>query len=122
MKFGDICLITKNVPELVKFYETVFDTKAEGDATHSSLDAAGLGLAIYDKGAAQADMGFDFTGAGTGMVTLGFNVDDADTEYARILRLGVCGVTEPHLWPWGAKSFRFPDPDGNILVFRSFPK
>jgi predicted enzyme related to lactoylglutathione lyase len=120
MIFTEICLMTKNVPDLVRFYETIFNTKAEGDSTHSFISAAGLGIAIYDINAAETVMGFDFTGTGTGMFTIGFNVDDVDAEHTRIKSLDICGITEPQLWPWGAKSFRFTDPDGNIIIFRSW--
>ena len=34
MKFSDICIITENVSRLARFYETVFQTKAEGDDIH----------------------------------------------------------------------------------------
>ena len=122
MKFSDICLITRDVLKLAKFYETIFNVKSEGDAIHSFVNMAGLGLAIYSKNAAETDMGFDFTGSGTGLMTIGFNVDDVDAEYVRITALNICDVTTPHLWPWGAKSFRFKDTDGNIIIIRSMPK
>ena len=122
MKFSDICIITENVPEVVSFYEAIFCTKAEGDHIHSVVQAEGLGVAIYDKSDAERLMGFDFSNTGTGLMTIGFNVEDADAEYERIRALKVNGLTEPQLWPWGAKSFRFKDPEGNVLVLRSRPK
>jgi predicted enzyme related to lactoylglutathione lyase len=122
MNFSDICLVTEDVPTMVSFYETVFNVHAEGDSIHSVIKAGGLGIAIYKKAAAETDMGFDFTGAGTGFLFIGFNVDDADTEYARIKQLNICKTTEPRTWPWGAKSFHFKDPDGNFITFRSLLK
>jgi uncharacterized glyoxalase superfamily protein PhnB len=122
MTFTDICIITKNVLDAARFYETIFNTKAEGDNIHSFINAAGLGIAIYDKNAAETDMGFNFSNTGTGLISIGFNVDDVDVEYGRIKGLNISSVTEPQLWPWGAKSFRFKDIDGNIIVFRSWPK
>lgn len=121
MKFANICLVTENVPTLVKFYETIFNAQAEGDSIHSVVTAGGLSIAIYSKTAAETDMGFDFTGAGAGFLFICFNVDDADTEYLRIKQLNICEATEPKVWPWGAKSFHFKDPDGNFITFRSFP-
>lgn len=122
MKFSDICLVTKDVPALVRFYESIFNVQAEGDSIHSVVAAGGLGIAIYKKAAAETDMGFDFTGSGSGFVFIGFNVDDADREYLRIKQLNICQPTEPKVWPWGAKSFHFKDPDGNFITFRSFPE
>ncbi|WP_055668577.1 VOC family protein [Desnuesiella massiliensis] len=119
MKFADICIITNNVLDVAEFYETVFSTKAEGDNIHSFINAAGLGIAIYDKNEAEKVMGFDFSNTGTGLITINFNVDDIEAEYERIKALNINGTTEPHLWPWGAKSFRFKDIEGNIIVFRS---
>lgn len=120
--FTDICLITDDVPKLVKFYEVLFGTKAEGDEIHSGINLPGLGIAIYSKNAAQKDMGFEFTMAGTGLFTIGFNCDDAGREYERIRSLNICIPTKPHIWPWGAKSFRLTDPDGNIIMIRSWAK
>lgn len=122
MKFTDICIITKNVAGLASFYETVFEAKAEGDNIHSFINVAGLGIAIYDMNAAITDMKFDLTDAGTGLISIGFDVDDVDMEYSRVNDLKVSCLTKPQLWPWGAKSFRFYDPDGNIITFRSWPK
>ena len=121
MEFTDICLITDDVVELTQFYESVFSVRSEGGEVHSVIKIGGLDIAVYARSAAESDMGFNFTGTGTGLFTIGFNVDDVDAEYARIVALGICAVTEPHVWPWGAKSFRFPDIDGNIIVIRSWP-
>lgn len=122
MKFTDICIITNNVLDVAKFYEIVFNAKAEGDNTHSFINVAGLGIAIYDKNDAEKVMGFDFSNTGTGLLTIGFDVDDVDAEYVRIKALNIVIDTEPKLWPWGAKSFRFKDIEGNIIFFRSRTK
>jgi predicted enzyme related to lactoylglutathione lyase len=122
MKFSDICLITDDVLRLAQFYETVFGGTVEGDATHAVVTASGLAIAIYRKSDAESVMGFDFSGAGRGLLTINFNADDADEECARIRSMGLFDVTEPTLWPWGAKSFRLFDSDGNIIVIRSRPK
>lgn len=118
MQFSDICLITKNVLALTAFYATIFKAQADGDNIHTTLTAAGLSIAIYDQTAAKEDMGFDFSDSGTGCITIGFQVDDIDSEYDRIRKLNVPHLTNPVTWPWGARSFRFQDLDGNILVFK----
>ncbi len=122
MRFTDICIITNNVLDVVKFYETIFNAKAEGDNIHSVINAAGLKIVIYDKSEAESFMGFDFANTGTGLMTIGFDVDDVDAEYNRIKALNIHSATEPQTWPWGAKSFRFKDMEGNIILFRSQPK
>jgi len=122
MIFSDICIITNNVLDVAKFYETIFNSKAEGDNIHSFINAAGLGIAIFNKNAAETVMGFDFSNTGSGLITIGFDVDDVDAEYERIKALNINSATEPRLWPWGAKSFRFKDIEGNIIFFRSWPQ
>lgn len=59
---------------------------------------------------------------GANNVIVGFNVDDLDSEYQRLLPLGAEMLNQPTTHPWGARSFQFKDPDGNILNFRSLPK
>jgi len=122
LEFADVCLITDDVPALAAFYEKLFDVKAQGDEIHSFIAISGLGIAIYNKTAAINDMDFNFNDAGTGLYTIGFNCDDAETEYERISVLGICSPTKPIIQPWGAKSFRFGDSDGNIIMVRSWPK
>lgn len=64
---------------------------------------------------------FSYVSAGgANNVIVGFNVDDVDTEYNRLLPLDVEMLNQPTTHPWGARSFQFKDPDGNILNFRSF--
>jgi predicted enzyme related to lactoylglutathione lyase len=122
MRFTDIALITDNVPALSAFYSVIFNVNAVIDPIHTVLSLPGLSLVIYNKAAAEIDMGFNFINTGTGLLTIGFDCEDTDTEFERIKALGICSPTAPQLWPWGAKSFRFSDPDGNLVIIRSFPK
>jgi predicted enzyme related to lactoylglutathione lyase len=121
MVFTDICIITKNVLDLAKFYNSIFNMSCELDSIHCYIIGPGLNIAIYDQGAAESD-GMDFTNAGRNYTYIGFNVDDVDAEYERLKLLNVDILSEPKLWPWGAKSFSFHDPDGNMIVFRSWPQ
>lgn len=123
MKLSDICIITENVPLLTRFYENVLQVKADGDEIHASLVIGGEGIAIYSKKAAENDMLFDFSKYwGSGNFTIGLNVDDVDKEYERLKFLNIEFVTAPTTYPWGARSFHFRDPDGNIICFRTIPK
>jgi uncharacterized glyoxalase superfamily protein PhnB len=56
-------------------------------------------------------------GAGYGSFTTMFEVKDVDAEYERIKALNVEFVMLPTTHPWGARSFWFRDPDGNIIDF-----
>ena len=123
IQFADICLITNDVPRLRAFYEAVFGGKAEGNDIHSGLSADGLTLAFDHVDIADEHPAFRYiSGGGANNVIIGFNVDDTDAEYQRLLTLGAEMLNEPATHPWGARSFQFKDPDGNILNFRSVPK
>lgn len=121
MVFTDICLFADNVLELISFYEKVFEVEGEKDEIHSALSIKGLTITFYNKSHAESIMGFNFSDSGSGMTYIGFNVDDVDREYDRLKRLGLDTLSQPTLWPWGAKSFNFLDIEGNRIVFRSWP-
>jgi len=119
MQFGDICFITKDVLRLRSFYEAVFGGTAEGDEIHSTLGVAGT----YFVFMAQKTQEFYFKYTkGVSNTILSFNVDDCDAEYQRLLLLAAEMQGKPKTHSWGARSFQFKDPDGNILNFRSPPK
>ncbi len=113
-----------NVLPLIKFYETVFGVKAaeDGDEIHTGISVGGLNISI-DSSKLTENTAFHYvSGQNSDNTIVGFNVDDVDTEYARLLSLGVTMLNEPTTHSWGARSFQFKDPDGNILNFRSIPK
>jgi predicted enzyme related to lactoylglutathione lyase len=124
IQFTDICFITNDVLRLRAFYETVFNVKAEGDEIHSGISIDGLTLVFDHVDIADANPTFRYVSAGgANNVIVGFNVDDVDAEYSRLLLLLDAQIlNEPTTHPWGARSFQFKDPDGNILNFRSLPK
>ena len=122
MLLTEVCLITDDVLRLARFYQTILKTNADGDAVHMAFATAGCRLAIYAKAAAIQDMKFDFPhGAGCGQTTLMFRTEDVAEDYARLTALGVDFITAPTTYPWGATSFHFRDPDGNIVGFVSTP-
>ena len=123
MKFTDVCFITNDVLRLRAFYEHVFGADAEGDKIHSGISIDGLSLVFDHVDIANDNQTFRFIeGGGANNVIVGFNVDDVDAEYRRLLMLGAEMLNEPTTHPWGARSFQFKDPDGNILNFRSLTK
>jgi predicted enzyme related to lactoylglutathione lyase len=123
MKFTDICFITNDVLRLRAFYEAVFGGKAEGDEIHSGISMDGLTLVFDHVDIADENPAFRYIEAGcANNVIVGFNVDDVDAQYARLMELGAEMINKPTTHPWGARSFQFRDPDGNILNFRSMLK
>ncbi len=118
MKHSYVSFLTGNVPAMRAFYEAIFGETAEGDDIHCGLSAGGMSLIFYAKSAARDDMGMSLDPAmHGGNVLIGFDVADVDAEFARLAPLGVDFVTTPTTWPWGARSFHFRDPDGNIICF-----
>jgi predicted enzyme related to lactoylglutathione lyase len=123
IQFTDVCFITEDVLRLRAFYEAIFGGTAEGTEVHSSLVAGALTFTFDFVAPLQESSVFHYVSAGgANNVIVGFNVDDVDAEYKRLLPLGVEMLNQPTTHPWGARSFQFKDPDGNILNFRSWPK
>lgn len=130
MNFTDVCLISDNVLQLVDFYEKLFGitasergvTGAKRSDIHSSLNIGGLWLTIDSIKIADNSAFSYVSGKSSNNTLFCFNVDDVDVEYQRVIALGAETLNEPTTYPWGARSFQFKDPDGNILNFRSFPK
>jgi predicted enzyme related to lactoylglutathione lyase len=120
-QFTDLCLISKDVLNLVDFYEKLFDvTASEKGEYHSSLDICGLSLTIDAADIADGDSVFSYVNCKASDNTIiCFNVDDVDAEYTRVLALGTIALNEPTTHPWGARSLQFRDPDGNIINFRT---
>jgi predicted enzyme related to lactoylglutathione lyase len=117
MKFTGICLITQNVTRLAGFYVKVLGVEAEGNDIHVELKTNGAGLTIYSVEGMESLAPQSMQAAGSGSFTIGFEVDDVDSEYERIKSFGVDFVKHPITHPWGSRSFWFRDPDGNIVNF-----
>ncbi|MBQ3003115.1 MAG: VOC family protein [Clostridia bacterium] len=114
MIFEGICLITNDVKRLSEFYQKVLQTTSDSDDDiHQEIKTRGAFLSIlYCEQATK----------GNPYMSMAFTVDDVDDEFVRLKRLGIKIIDEPTMRPWGAKNMRFCDPDGNFVVFRSFPK
>ena len=120
MQFTDVCFITEDVLRMRRFYEAVFGGAAKGDENHSELSLEGLTLTFDSAAMMKDDPDFNYvSGKSSDNIIIGFNVDDADVEYRRLLPLGAEMLNRPTTHPWGARSFQFRDPDGNILNFRA---
>jgi uncharacterized glyoxalase superfamily protein PhnB len=117
VKFVGICLITNNVLVLADFYAKVLGVKAEGDDVHAELNTEGAGIAIFSAEGMESMSPRSMQGAGRGSFTTMFEVRDVDAEYERLKALNVECIMLPTTHPWGARSFWFRDPDGNIVDF-----
>ena len=114
MLFSGICLLTKDVRGLSDFYQKILQTTSDcDDEIHQEIHTQGAFLAILK---------YDDADGGNPNMNMAFTVDDVDIEYLRLKGLGVEILDKPTTRPWGAKNMRLCDPDGNYIVFRSFPK
>lgn len=117
MEFIGICLITRDVIALTDFYKKILRVDAEGNDVHADLKTNGGDIAIFSTEGMEDIAPNSMHGAGYGGFTINFKVNDVDSEYERIKKLGVEFVIPPTTHPWGARSFWFRDPDGNIVNF-----
>ena len=114
MIFSGVCLLTKDVRRLSTFYKSILKTTSDcDDEIHQEIITKGASLAIlkYD----------DISITGNSNMSMAFTVDDVDTEFERLQKLGIEIIDLPTTRPWGARNMKFSDPDGNYIVFRSFP-
>jgi uncharacterized glyoxalase superfamily protein PhnB len=122
MKFADISFLTEDVGRLRAFYEAVFEEKSEGDEFHAWISAGGVALVFDSAPNLAATDAFSYAESmRPGAAVLSFDVSDADAQYARLKSLGIVTLNAPTTHPWGARSFQFADPDGNVLNFRTVP-
>jgi predicted enzyme related to lactoylglutathione lyase len=122
MKFTGTCLITNDVTRLADFYSKLLGVAAEGDSTHMELHTEGAGLTLFSVEGMEGMAPGSMQGAGHGSAVIAFEVDDIHAEYARLQSLGTPLVKPLLTHPWGAASFWFRDPDGNIVDFFAIVK
>lgn len=117
MKLTGICLITNDVPRLADFYSTLLGVETEGDSTHMEVHTPGAQMTIFSVEGMEGMAPGSMQVAGHGSAIISFEVDDIHAEYAKLQRLGMPFVKPLLKHPWGAASFWFRDPDGNIVDF-----
>jgi uncharacterized glyoxalase superfamily protein PhnB len=114
-------IVTKDVPGLARFYETVTRIAPVSPSGTPSLyvefRTAGSILAISDEGSvAKNNAGAAIAGANHSMI-IEFEVADVVAERARLDKVVKQWVMEPTLAPWGNRTMLFRDPDGNLINF-----
>jgi Uncharacterized protein conserved in bacteria len=115
MRIGEVSLSTDDVIRLANFYKKLFEIDNDSDDNiHQFILTEGTGLTIYNDGKERK--------INSQHICLAFTVGDVDAEFERLKKLGVEIIEPPTVRLWGAKNMYFNDPDGNCIVFRSFPK
>ena len=109
------CFITNEVDACRAFYQQHFSARAIFDAGwYVNLRIAGDGPSIQFM---QPQEGMPTYG-GTGIM-LNFNVEDVDTEHARLTEAGLHTVMPLEDHPWGDRGFSILDPIGNSVYVYS---
>jgi len=117
------CLVTANVDNLVKFYESVLQMKAHRTGEEYAEFHTGVGvLAIFSADAQEKYIPGSADAAKNKSAILEFRVTDVDQEYARLQPLVKTWVKPPTTQPWGTRSIYFRDPDGNLVDFYVPPR
>ena len=112
------CVITKDVKQLVKFYESVLMLKARWSGENYAEFPTGVGtLAIFSAEAQEKYIPGSAEPLENKSVILEFRVADVDQEYRRLQGLVKHWVKPPSTQPWGTRSVYFRDPDGNLINF-----
>ena len=106
MKFGGICITTRNASNLAEFYKKVFQEEPFVEGDHYSF----CSVAVYDPG--------DVAEVKDKSIWLQCFTEDLDAEFERLLREipDFEIISPPEKRPWGAYSFQFADPDGNKIA------
>ncbi|RCX21437.1 putative enzyme related to lactoylglutathione lyase [Fontibacillus phaseoli] len=115
MELFEVGLISNQVRIMSEFYAKVLGVK--GDDFFAEIRTGGVKVAVFSSEGMERLAPDCMRGAGYGSFTLGFQVDNVDVEFERLKRLNVDIVKPPTSRPWGARSFWFRDPDGNIMNF-----
>ena len=112
------CVITKDINQLVRFYESVLMLKARWSGENYAEFPTGVGmLAIFSAEAQEKYIPGSAEAFENKSVILEFRVADVDQEYLRLQSLVKTWVKPPSTQPWGTRSVYFRDPDGNLIDF-----
>jgi catechol 2,3-dioxygenase-like lactoylglutathione lyase family enzyme len=112
------CVITKDVKQLVRFYESVLTLKARWSGETYAEFPTGVGtLAIFSAEAQEKYIPGSAEALENKSVILEFRVADVDQEYRRLQILVKTWIKPPSTQPWGTRSIYFRDPDGNLIDF-----
>lgn len=115
MVFEGICLMTNDVARLAQFYRELFETTAEGNDKHMTMNIGGLGLAIWRQALPEGLSESRMKEIRKRSYALMFSSPDLDKTYARARELGVTIQEELADQPWGGRAFVMNDSDGNRL-------
>ena len=106
MRFGGICIETRDAPRLAAFYRILLRQEPKVEGNHYAFG----NIAVYDPGGVAEAEGHP--------AWLQCFAAGLDAEYERLRREipGLKVISPPERRPWGAYSFHLADPDGNRIA------
>lgn len=119
-------LFVENIGKMVDFYRDILGFETDWNSgPFASVKVNDGGLFMFDRKQFAEDMkqpyyspkGFNLT------MEICLNVptkEDVDSEYARLIALGVSPILEPKTQPWGQRNFWIADPEGNYIEIGAF--
>ena len=114
MRIGEVSLNTNDVITLANFYKKLLGIdNGSNDEVHQTLIGEETLLTIYNDGTNKNNNNQN--------ISLSFTVEDIETEYKKLIAMGVEIIEKPTLRLWGAVNMSFYDRDKNVIYFRSFP-
>lgn len=105
-----IILPVRDIDAARRFYGSVLKLASIAD---------GEDLSIYDTG--QAKLIISRKGTAGAAIELGFTVDSLETAIASLIDAGARILAPPTTEPWGGRTAKITDPDGNILSLVQYP-
>lgn len=119
-------LFVENIGKMVGFYRDILGFETDWNSgPFASFKVNDGGLFMFDRKQFAEDLkqsyyspkGFNLT------MEICLNVptkEDVDSEYARLMALGVHSILEPKTQPWGQRNFWIADPEGNYIEIGAF--
>jgi len=119
-------LFVENVENMVQFYRDILGFETDWDGgPYASFKVKDGGLFMFDRKQFAEAMGQPYTPPKGFNLTMEVGIGvpskaDVDSEYARLMALGVRSLQEPKTMPWGQRNFWIADPEGNYIEVGSF--
>lgn len=109
---------TPDIERSLRFYRDLLG----GEVTYRFPDAGEPGYVALTIGTTKLGIGLDptaTTGAEHQRISLWFYVDECDAAVERLRSAGATITEEPRSQPWGERTARALDPDGNEILVAS---
>lgn len=123
MKFASVRVVTRDIDELVEFYQGLSGIEAVRPADgFAEMRFEGATLAISSEHLIELFNVGAATAAANQSAILEFEVEDVDAVFERMNAYGANIVMPTTSMPWGNRSLLLRDPDGNLVNIFSRPK